>query len=171
MRTRVALFGVLAGILWLGVTEAGEIVGTVRLTAKAPVVEPLRPTDDHAVCGAEPRPSEALILSPSGGVKNAVISIAHERMGSCEPGSSWRPTPIAVTDVSGQFRLSHLPPGPHILEVWHELLGTRRLPISVGMEGEVRVKVLGIVYVMFPIGLAGSLATVIGSSLKGQSAL
>jgi plastocyanin len=212
-------------MLWLGVAEAGEIVGAVRLTAKAPVVEPLRPTDDHAVCGAEPRPSEALILSPSGGIKNAVISIAHERMeGWRSPTIFWvdqrrcafiphvlvvppgatveilnsdgilhnfhtvsrlnpsvnlaqtrwakplrltleRPETVqvkcdihgaglmrawivvashpyyAVSDESGQFRLSHLPPGPHVLEVWHELLGTKRLPISVGMEGEVRVKV------------------------------
>jgi plastocyanin len=212
-------------MLGLGTAEAGDILGTVTLTGKAPPREILHLLADHAVCGPESRPSEALMLSASGGIKNAVAFIAHERMEGWRspttfqidqrrcafvprvlvvpPGATVevlnsdgilhnfhtlarlnpslnlaqtaraRPLRVtfnhpevvqvkcdihgtgfmrawiivaahpyyAVSDENGRFRLPGLPPGPHVLEVWHELLGTRRLPISVGREGEVRVTV------------------------------
>jgi len=211
-------------MLGLGAAEAGEILGSVTLAGKAPAAEILRPIADHAVCG-EPRQSEALVLSASGGIKNAVVFIAHERMEGWRspttfqidqrrcafvprvlvipPGSTVevlnsdgilhnfhtlarlnpslnlaqparaRPLRVtfnhpetvqvkceihgtgfmrawiivaahpyyAVSDENGQFRLPGLPPGPHIMEFWHELLGSKRLPVSVAPEGEVRVRV------------------------------
>jgi plastocyanin len=225
MRTLVVFLGALIGMLGLGATEAGDIVGAVTLTGRAPPLEILHPMADHAVCGPEPRQSEALILSAPGGIKNAVAFIAHERMEGWRspttfqidqrrcafvprvlvvpPGATVevlnvdgilhnfhtlarlnpslnlaqaaraRPLRVtfnhpeivqvkcdihgtgfmrawiivaahpyyAVSDENGQFRLPGLPPGPHILEVWHELLGSKRLPISVAREGEVRVTV------------------------------
>lgn len=205
--------------------QAGDITGTVRFEGKAPPPELLYPTADHAVCGPEPRPSEALLLSPSGGVKNAVVFIAYERMEGWRspttfqmdqrrcafiprvliipPGAAvevlnsdgvfhnfhtlsrlnpplnlaqpaWvkrlrvtleHPEVVqvkcdlhgegfmrarivvashpyyALTDDDGRFRLPDLPQGPHTLEVWHELLGTKRVPVSVGATGEVNVTV------------------------------
>jgi hypothetical protein len=47
----------------------------------------------------------------------------------------------ALTDEEGQFRLPDVPRGPHILEVWHEALGTRRLPVTAGESGEVAATV------------------------------
>ena len=220
-----AVLGILLGILGTGLAEAGDVEGTVTLTGKAPVLEPHRPTADHAVCGPEHRPSEALILSPARGVKNAVAFIAHERLEEWRsptifqmdqrrctfiprvliipPGSTVevlnsdgilhnfhtmarlnpsvnlaqpsRARPLrltfdhsetvevkcdihgtgfmrawivvaahpyyALTDDNGQFWLPDIPPGPHTLEVWHEVLGTRRIPVAVGREGTVRVTV------------------------------
>ena len=211
--------------VWLGIAQAGDILGTVRLAGPAPPVELLHPKADHAVCGREPRPSEALLVSPSGGVKNAVVFIAHERVEGWRspttfqidqrrctfvprlliipPGATvevlnsdgilhnfhtvarlnpslnlaqpGRAKPLrltfeqpeivqvkcdlhgegfmrawivvashpyyALTNEDGWFRLLALPPGPHTLEVWHELLGTRRVPVSVGTSGEVNVTV------------------------------
>jgi plastocyanin len=219
------LVGVLVGILGLGPAQARDILGTVKLAGTAPPAELLRSTADHAVCGAEPRPSETLLLSPSGGVKNAVVFLAHERMEGWRspmtfqidqrrcafvprvlivpPGATIevlnsdgilhnfhtlsranpsvnlaqpaRARPLrmrfehpeiiqvkcdvhgegfmrawivvashpyyALTDEDGQFRLPDLPQGPHILEVWHEVLGTTRVPVSVGASGEVKVTI------------------------------
>ncbi|MBI4611153.1 MAG: hypothetical protein HY726_19360 [Candidatus Rokubacteria bacterium] len=213
------------GMGGLGAAEAGDIVGTVKLAGGAPPAELLRPTANHAVCGRESRPSEALLVSPSGGVKNAVVFIGHERIEGwrspaifrmdqrhCRfvphvliipPGStvevlntdgilhnfhtlgrlnpslnlaqpaSAKPLRVtfehpeiiqvkcdlhgegfmrawivvashpyyALTDDDGRFRLPDLPAGPHTLEVWHELLGTKRVPVSVGASGEVAVTV------------------------------
>jgi plastocyanin len=47
----------------------------------------------------------------------------------------------ALTDDEGRFRLADVPQGPHTLEVWHELLGAKRVPVSVGASGETRVSV------------------------------
>jgi plastocyanin len=47
----------------------------------------------------------------------------------------------ALTDDDGRFRLSDVPPGPHTLEVWHEGLGTKRVPVTVGATGEVTLAV------------------------------
>lgn len=200
-------------------------MGAVKLTGPVPPAEALRPTADQSVCGAEPRPSGALAFSPSGGVKNAVVFIAHERMEGwrsptmfqmdqrgcafvprvliippgatvevlnsdgilhnfhtmsrlnpplnlAQPGKA-KPIRVrfehpetvqvkcdvhgtgfmrswivvashpyyALTDEEGRFRLADLPPGPHTLEVWHELLGTKRVPVSVGASGAVGVTI------------------------------
>lgn len=225
MRALAAALLTLIVLPGLSPAEGGDILGTVRLLGKAPPPEILRPTQDHAVCGSEARPSAALLLSPSGGVRNAVAFIGHERMegwrfptmfqidqrhcafvprvliippgstvevlnsdgilhnfhtlGSLNPSVNLaqprRAKPLrvafehpevvqvrcdvhgegfmsawiivaahpyyALTDDNGQFRLPGLPRGPHTLEVWHELLGTRRLPVSVAAEGEVRMTV------------------------------
>jgi len=221
----VAFLGALLGALQIAMAEAGDIVGTVRLAGRAPVVEPLHLTTDHAVCGPEYRIPEALVLSPSGGVKNAVAFIGHERLegwrsaatflmdqrrctfvpriliippgstvevvnsdgilhnfhtvGGLNPSVNFaqparaRPLRVAfdhpeivevkcdvhgtgsmrawiivaahpyyaLSDDDGRFLLPGLPAGPHTLEVWHELLGTRRAPVTVGEEGTVHVTV------------------------------
>jgi plastocyanin len=37
----------------------------------------------------------------------------------------------AVTDATGTFTLSSVPPGDYVLETWHEELGTSRRPVTV----------------------------------------
>ncbi|MFQ5899008.1 MAG: carboxypeptidase regulatory-like domain-containing protein [Candidatus Methylomirabilia bacterium] len=215
--------GILLALSGVGGPEAGEIAGTVRLSGKAPPPKILHLTTDYAICGHETRPSEALLLSPSGGVKNAVVFIAHERMEAWRspttfqldqrrctftprvlivpPGSTVEilnsdgilhnfhtlsrlnppvnlaqpgmadPVRVtfehpeivqvkcdihgeglmrawivvashpyyALTDGEGHFRIPNVPVGPHALEVWHELLGQKSLPVTVGASGEVDV--------------------------------
>ncbi|MBI4635138.1 MAG: hypothetical protein HY727_02210 [Candidatus Rokubacteria bacterium] len=48
----------------------------------------------------------------------------------------------AVTDANGRFRLPGVPQGPHTLAAWHERLGRRTVPVTVGAEGEVTLDVL-----------------------------
>src|SRR5574341_675496 len=74
------LVGAVTGVIRPGAAEPGAVAGSVRLTGEAPPAKVLHPRVDHAVCGSEPRPSEALVLSASGGVRNAVVFIGHERM-------------------------------------------------------------------------------------------
>src|SRR5262249_13262170 len=38
----------------------------------------------------------------------------------------------AVTDDSGSFRISQLPPGKYTIEVWQERLGWRRIDVTLG---------------------------------------
>ncbi len=37
----------------------------------------------------------------------------------------------AVTDAQGYFRISEIPPGSYTLELWHEKLGTRQVPVHI----------------------------------------
>jgi plastocyanin len=39
---------------------------------------------------------------------------------------------FAVTGEDGAFRLDGVPPGDHVLGVWHEKLGTKEIPVTVG---------------------------------------
>jgi plastocyanin len=215
---------------WLGVlgptaAGAGDVVGTVAVTGRVPEAETRQPWGDHGVCGSEPRPSGALLVSPSGGLKNAVVSLAYERIPGWRspttfqidqrrcvfiprisivpPGATlevlnsdgilhnfhtlsrlnpplnlaqpkfakplrvtfehpeivgvkcdlhgegfmraWivvaRHPYYALTDDDGRFRLPDLPAGPHVLEVWHEVLGVRRVPVTVGTTGEVGLSI------------------------------
>jgi plastocyanin len=41
-----------------------------------------------------------------------------------------------VTDEHGKFSLSDIPPGEHMLRIWHEMLGEKRYPINVKQGGE-----------------------------------
>ncbi len=205
--------------------EPGGVAGTIKLIGEAPAPRVLHLTVDHAVCGSEPRRSEELLLSSSGGVKNAVVFIADERLEGWRsatafqidqrrcvfvprvlivpPGSTVeilnsdgilhnfhtlsilnprlnlghprRARPLRVTfqhpeiipvkcdlhgegvmrawivvashpyyalsDDEGRFRLPDVPQGPHTLGVWHEVLGTRRVPVTIGAAGDVTVTV------------------------------
>ncbi len=40
----------------------------------------------------------------------------------------------AVTDAAGRFTLPDLPPGSYTLAAWHERLGTREQPVTVGAK-------------------------------------
>ena len=219
------ILGALAALGALGRADAGDLSGTVRLVGTPPPPAVIRLATDQDVCGPEPaRSSDALVVSPSGGVKSAVVFIGHERRLSWRspttaqidqrrctfvprvtivpPGSTvevlnsdgilhnfhtsgvahqvnlaqpafvkrlritfdepeivpvkcdlhgegfmraWvvvaRHPYYALTDDEGRFRLPDLPVGPHVLEVWHEVLGTKRIPITVGGSGTVQVTV------------------------------
>lgn len=105
------LLGAFFGMLPPAEAEVGDIVGAVKLAGEAPRTELLHPTADRAVCGAEPRASEALVLSPSGGVKNAVVFLAHERM------EGWRsPMTFQIDQRRCAFvpRVLIVPPGARI---------------------------------------------------------
>lgn len=108
IRWQASILGLVLPVCWVGVPEAGDIAGVVRLEGAAPPVKVLHVKMDQAVCGHEPRPSEALQVSPTGGVKNAVVFIAHERM------EGWRsPTIFQMDQRRCRFvpRVLIVPPG------------------------------------------------------------
>ncbi|MBI4971864.1 MAG: hypothetical protein HZC17_08555 [Candidatus Omnitrophica bacterium] len=41
---------------------------------------------------------------------------------------------FAVTGDDGSFTIKNLPPGNYVLEAWHETLGTKELPVTVGPQ-------------------------------------
>jgi hypothetical protein len=43
----------------------------------------------------------------------------------------------AVTDASGAYEISDVPPGAYTLVIWHETLGRRERPLTVASEGTV----------------------------------
>jgi plastocyanin len=43
---------------------------------------------------------------------------------------------LAITDRDGRFRIDGIPPGQYTLTVWHELVGSRDLPVVVKPGGE-----------------------------------
>jgi plastocyanin len=42
---------------------------------------------------------------------------------------------FAITDRAGRFRIEGVPAGAHVVRVWHERLGSRKLSVSVPSEG------------------------------------
>jgi hypothetical protein len=57
------------------VKDAGTITGTVKFSGAPPARKPVEISKDREVCGAAPLYDESLIVSPSGGIANAVVSI------------------------------------------------------------------------------------------------
>jgi plastocyanin len=49
---------------------------------------------------------------------------------------------FAITDADGRFELPGLPPGTYELEVWHEVLGTKKAKATVSASGTARVEVV-----------------------------
>ena len=48
---------------------------------------------------------------------------------------------FAVTDGTGTFRISHLPPGDHVVTIWHETLGTLQQRITFPIRGEANLTI------------------------------
>ena len=46
---------------------------------------------------------------------------------------------FSVTDETGAFRISHLPPGNHVVTIWHKTLGTFQQRITIPLRGEANV--------------------------------
>ena len=66
-----------------GVKDGGSISGRVTFNGTAPAPEILKVDEDKQVCGGD-RPSEALLVSGSGGIENVVLSID-----SISAGKAW----------------------------------------------------------------------------------
>jgi plastocyanin len=48
---------------------------------------------------------------------------------------------FSVTDGTGAFRISHLPPGDHVVTVWHQTLGTLQHRITIPIRGEINISI------------------------------
>ena len=48
---------------------------------------------------------------------------------------------FSVTDETGTFRISHLPPGDHDVTIWHKTLGTFRQRIAIPLQGGTNVTI------------------------------
>ena len=59
------------------VSGGGTITGTVKLAGDAPAIKTLKVDKDQATCGHDDLPSEALIVSGDGALKNVEIGRAH----------------------------------------------------------------------------------------------
>lgn len=63
------------------VEHAGRVTGTVRFSGTPPPPRQREVTRDREVCGAEPKTSEALVVSASKAVKNVVVSLEGVKQG------------------------------------------------------------------------------------------
>jgi hypothetical protein len=65
----------------------------------------------------------------------------------CDAGHTWMSAWVvvkphrfaAVTRPDGTFRLEGVPPGRYTVELWHEKLGKKTLPVTVVAGAEARV--------------------------------
>ena len=48
---------------------------------------------------------------------------------------------FSVTDETGAFRISHLPPGDHVVTIWHKTLGTFQQRVTIPLQGEAHVTI------------------------------
>ncbi len=86
----IALLGLGAWLLaGLSPAAAGSIKGVVRLTGSAAAPKKLAVTVDQFVCGKE-KTAEGLVLSPEGGIRDAVVSL------DAPPGASHAGGPAVV---------------------------------------------------------------------------
>ena len=49
---------------------------------------------------------------------------------------------VAVTSENGLFTLEEIPPGMYDVEIWHEVLGTRKAQISVPQSGAIYLETI-----------------------------
>lgn len=66
------------------VKDGGTIAGTVKLSGKAPELQPVHRNGDRGICG-EYGDDESLVLGPGNTVANAVVSLELERGKPLEP--------------------------------------------------------------------------------------
>jgi plastocyanin len=82
------------------VTDGGTLTGVVTFVGAPPRLEPLRVNKNRDVCG-ESKPSEALVLGPSQGVKGSVIVVEGVKQGK-------KPTGDVVVDNHRCLFVSHV---------------------------------------------------------------
>ncbi len=70
------------------VTDGGGVAGTITLSGAIPKLAPHKTDKDPQVCGTTPRDSEKLIVSKSGGVKNAVVMVLDIKRGKAMPATA-----------------------------------------------------------------------------------
>jgi plastocyanin len=93
------------------VSNGGAITGTVKLAGAVPAAKTLKVDKDQATCGHDDIPSEALIVSGDGTLKNVVVSITKISKGKKFEGGT------ASIDQKGCVFIPHvsmIPPGSTI---------------------------------------------------------
>ena len=93
------------------VSNGGTITGTVKLVGDAPEAKMLKVDKDQEACGHDAIPSEALIVSGDGALKNVVVSITNISKGKKFEGGT------ASIDQKGCVFIPHVsmvPPGSTI---------------------------------------------------------
>lgn len=78
----------------------GVISGTVRLLGPAPHIPTIQPEPDFDACGTDPRPTQQLVLSTNGGVRDVIIYL-----GASAQNASSSPTnaPVVLDQRNCEF--------------------------------------------------------------------
>ena len=69
----------------IAVTDGGSIAGTISLSGPIPELPPRPINKDPQVCGTGTRRSQQLMVSLSGGLKNAIVLVEGVRRGKAMP--------------------------------------------------------------------------------------
>jgi plastocyanin len=94
------------------VSNGGTITGTVKIAGDVPAAKTLKVDKDQATCGHDDLPSEALIVSGDGALKNVVVSITNISKGKKFAGGT-----ASSIDQKGCIFSPHvaiIPPGSTI---------------------------------------------------------
>src|SRR5574341_629883 len=84
------------------VANGGSIAGTIKLQGAAAPPKVVEVTKDKEVCGQHEIKNESLLVSASGGVQNAVVSITNISKGKAMPAGD------AVLDQKGCVYIPHV---------------------------------------------------------------
>ena len=99
---QLMLLALICGLVWgtrglgeayepMPVQNGGVITGLVKFVGPVPSPKQIKVTRDQKICGTRPRPSEALIVSADGGIKNVVVSIENISKGKPQPALEENP--------------------------------------------------------------------------------
>lgn len=84
------------------VDNGGTVTGTIKFSGSPPPRKPLEVTRDQEVCGKEPKTSEALLVSPTRGIKNVVVYLE-----GIKRGKAFSTAPVEL-DQRGCWFIPHV---------------------------------------------------------------
>jgi plastocyanin len=140
------------------VADGGIIGGTITVSGAIPQLPPRQPSKDPQVCGTAPRPSEKLVVSRSGGLKNAVVMVEGIKRGKAIPAAvqnalldqkncEYLPH-VQVMALNSEIKLKNSDPILHNVQFFQDdnSLFNIAQPVQ-GQENNRKMEKAGVVYV------------------------
>jgi len=130
-------------LLYTAPAGAATVKGVISTPKKAGAPEAIKVTKDHAICGVKPLSKEEMLVSASGGLKNAVVIIqgagkaAPGKGGIAQQGCRFEPHVMTLAaksklEIKNNDGLSHN---------FHSF-GFENDPVNFSQPGEMKVKVV-----------------------------
>jgi plastocyanin len=132
-----------AGCVFSPHVQAVSVGSTLVAGNSDPILHNVHATIGDRTLFNAAMPIQNVKLPPRKLDKAGVVSI------KCDAGHTWMSAFIvvkphglvAVTGADGKFRVDGVPAGSYTAELWHEKLGTKKVPVTVAADGKATVDV------------------------------